>query len=116
MLVQDEFNEHNYGFSSFPSGSKLVYLKDEDTTTNNHFVVENSTGDLLVNVDDLIHHYLVSSNTVRAFKRSDATGLPLTDKQLYIAVLIFDDTGAGGNTHFYMQGLSEALLSTSVHI
>jgi len=110
IMAQDEFNEGNYSSPVFPPGSALVLLDDYDNFSDSYFVVENSEGTVLVDVSDLmVFSYQNVVDT--SGKVTDATGLVTSFKYSYIGTFSFDDTGAGGDLTFALQGLTEVTVN-----
>jgi len=109
-LAQDEFHEGNYGSSSFPRGSKLVWIIPHPLAfSNNYYVVEDAAGQVLVNVSDLMQLQLTGDLIVDSFGMNNTTGVFVTPWiNNYVATLSFDDTGAGGTMTFTIQGLVQA--------
>jgi hypothetical protein len=110
IIAQDEFNEGNYGSTDFPKDSVLVLMNDQDNFSDSYFVVEDSAGAVLVNVSDLMD-YSYQNLVLTSGKEADATGLLTSLKESYIGTFSFNDTGAGGDLTFALQGLTEVTVN-----
>jgi hypothetical protein len=116
IIAKDEFNEGNYDSPVFPSGSILVLVNDQENISNSYFVVANSMatnglfGTVLVNISDLMV-FSYQNLVLTSGKEADATGLLTSFKESYIGTFSFDDTGAGGDLTFALQGLTEVTVN-----
>jgi hypothetical protein len=107
-LATNEFNEKNYPSASFPAGSKLIYLYDLDdlSLSQNHFHVVDRAGGFVCDVSDIVSISRNDSNpSVSSGGYNPQTGLYTKSLLSYDLRFNFDETGAGGNVKFYLDGI-----------
>lgn len=109
MLAQAEFNAGNYGTNFFPAGAKLVLMNDADDVAQSYFVVTSGSGQLLVDVSDVLRYEITGNGLITSGKFSDSTGLANPSQQFYHATIAFDDTSLGGVTQFALGGIVQAI-------
>jgi hypothetical protein len=100
LIAQDEFAKTNYGASTFPAGAKLVFLANPLSFEDSEYVVEDKDGNILVHVSDLLTLAPENDVVANSYVQTIATGIYKTLTTEYIAVVVFDDSSAGGTTKF----------------
>jgi hypothetical protein len=103
-LAAAEFNAGNYVNSTFPAGSYVVYWNDLRGPDYSWFAVADSQGNYLCDVSDVLTWTQLAS-AVENYSYNTNTGLYASDKQTYMGLLSYDDTGAGGYQNFQLTGL-----------
>lgn len=114
LLAKDEYAESNYAQPSFPSGAKLIYLNKTDDINAGDFQVWDKNNTLLVDVSDIMSYQQLGSVLVQSAKIQDSTGLPLSEKELYVGEFDFDDAGAGGNLQLAFGGEATVTISAKM--
>jgi hypothetical protein len=107
-LAQAEFNEGYYSTNKFPKGSKLIFMNDVNDLSQSYFIVENSKGQFLADVSDIIQYEATEDFIIVSGKFSDANGLRTNWEETYVGTLFYDDTEAGGVTQLQLKGLVQA--------
>ena len=115
LLAQAEFTAGNYPTNQFPIGAKLELVFYPTNFNQSFFKVTDSSGNLLVNVNDVMQIQTSGSGIVSSGKTSNATGLITGETDYFLARINYDDTGKfGGVTTFHLAGEMQALGNDTV--
>jgi hypothetical protein len=105
QLAASEYASSNYPSAFFPLGAKLVFLDYPQAFTNSCFVVEDSTGNIICNVSNLLTYSTDGNDYAVQTGKVTTGGLLDGSTQTYVASVTYDDTQAGGVTQFFLGGL-----------
>ncbi|HEY3915687.1 MAG TPA: hypothetical protein VGN61_14465 [Verrucomicrobiae bacterium] len=102
QLAIDENTAGNYGSTTFPAGSKLVYVNGTG------FEVLDKKDNILVTPSDILTLTTPGQNDIASGTFNDAAGsgvAPFTQTDIKLTTITYDSTGGGGTMKFAVTGL-----------
>jgi hypothetical protein len=94
----------------FPSGAKLVLMRDLDDVSQSHFIVTDSKGNQLMDVSNLLTITIYDAEDVVSGKINNTTGLFTGLTQLGSVEIDFDD--GGSNFLYFFGNFSDTVTDT----
>jgi hypothetical protein len=110
LIAGDELTNGSWASNSFPKSSKIVLMLDNNDYQG-HFVVEDKTGNVLVDVSNIFTITIQTDRIIKSGKFNTTTGLLSGMVQNLGAELYFDDATTGGNTIFTLAGIIKDSIS-----